>query len=76
MNKTTLVGQLQRLAEKANAEAAKLPPDQARAARQESLAKARELVERTSGPELRLVNRAPLPRPGQTGMRRAEGRRP
>lgn len=69
--RTNLERQLRELAERTQVETRSLPPDRARAVRQASLDQARELVERSSGPELRLVNRTPLPPPGWTGMRQA-----
>jgi hypothetical protein len=72
---SNLERQLRELAERTNAETRSLPPEQAREVRAASLARARELTARSSGPELRLVNRAPMPPPGQTGMRKAERRR-
>lgn len=72
---SNLERQLAELAERTNAQAARLSPEQAREVRAASLAHARELVERGSAPGLRLVDRRPLPPPGQTGMRKAERRR-
>jgi hypothetical protein len=63
--------QLRELAETTNAKAARMPTAEARALRAASLEQARALVERNSGPSLRLVNRREMLPPGMAGRRRS-----
>jgi hypothetical protein len=74
--RNNLQRQLRELTEATQEATRSLPPDEARAVRAASLARARKLVERRSiGPELRVVDRRPLPPPGVTGWRRDGFRR-